>query len=42
MHKQQMQKQQQQKEKCKIINLKDGRGEPYTLGVLLSCYYQTL
>jgi len=45
MHKQQMKKQQQQQqqqqqqEKCKIIYLKDDRGEPHTLRVLLSCCY---
>jgi len=42
---QQQQKQQQpqhQQEKYKIINLKDGRGETYTLRVLLPFCYQTL
>jgi hypothetical protein len=32
---QQQQQQQQQQEKYKIINLKDGRGEPNALSLLL-------
>jgi len=39
MHQQQ---QQQTQEKYKIIYLNGGRGEPYTLRVLLNCCYGTL
>jgi len=45
-HQQQQQKQQQKQqhkqEKYKIIYLKGGRGDTYTLRVLLPCCFQTL
>jgi len=40
--KQKQQQQQQQQQKYKIIYLKNGRDEPYTLRGSLSCCYQTL